>query len=134
MPNDSELNCNYSLYRREPTTKPTNRFLCFHTTAVVIALPACLKIISLQGGEGLLLLPILGICLYLVWVCLTFGCTIEPCLDIICSGSKECRAHNCSCKIKGSWRPRDRLIKSTRGGVMSGGWGRETGLSAVFTK
>lgn len=56
MPNDSELNCNYSLYRREPTTKPTNRFLCFHTTAVVIALPACLKIISLQGGEGLLLL------------------------------------------------------------------------------
>lgn len=56
VPNDSELNCNYSLYRREPTTKPTNRFLCFHTTAVVIALPACLKIISLQGGEGLLLL------------------------------------------------------------------------------
>lgn len=39
LPKSSQLNYNYGVCRHEPTTKPTGSFLCFHTTAAVIALP-----------------------------------------------------------------------------------------------
>lgn len=93
MPNDSQLNCNYRFCRRESTTKPSDRFLCFYTPAVVTVLSAHVKMsVSKEVGGGCYLLcTVSGVRLYLVYMYLTSGCKIASCLEFISSASRNAR-------------------------------------------
>lgn len=136
-PNDLELNCNYSLCRHGPPTKPSDRFLCFLATAVVIALPACVKIISTREGNGFTCFAGMGGGLISNLVLFSLGLPNLWLQDSFLFrdnllSSKECRPGNRSSQIKGRWTARGSFdIK--QGAWWVGGYGeRNWSLSSLY--
>lgn len=123
MPNDSQLNCNYRFCRREPTTKPSDRFLCFYTPAVVTVVSARVKMpVSKERSEGVT-------CFHCVRSAFVFSLHVANLWLLDCFLFrvhflifKECPAHpGGALKSRVDGRPGDHCIQSWGGGVGCGG-------------